>query len=226
MALIEIDNVFKDYSLGRTTIHALKGVSLSVEAGEFTSIVGPSGCGKTTMLNLIGCIDRPTSGTIIFDGLAISAIGDDAEAALRLAKIGFIFQSFNLVPVLSIAENIEIPLMLSRRPRIERKRRVEELVALVGLEEYATHKPDELSGGQRQRVAIARALANEPRLVIADEPTANLDGVTGEAILQAMKELNEKKGVTFIFSTHDPRVMSFAKRIVRLRDGEIEGGAA
>ena len=226
MALVEIDNVFKEYSLGRTTIHALRGVSLSVEAGEFTSIVGPSGCGKTTMLNLIGCIDRPTSGTIVFDGLATSAIGDDAEAALRLAKIGFIFQSFNLVPVLTIAENIEIPLMLSHRPRIERKRRVEELVALVGLEEYATHKPDELSGGQRQRVAIARALANEPRLVIADEPTANLDGVTGEMILKAMKELNEKKGVTFIFSTHDPRVMSFARRIVRLRDGEIEEGAA
>jgi putative ABC transport system ATP-binding protein len=226
MALVEIDTVVKDYSLGRTTIHALKGVSLSIEAGEFTSIVGPSGCGKTTMLNLIGCIDRPTSGSITFDGMATAAIGDDAEASLRLAKIGFIFQSFNLVPVLTIAENIEIPLMLARRPKLERKRRVEELIELVGLREYASHKPDELSGGQRQRVAIARALANEPRLVIADEPTANLDGATGETILQAMKALNEKKGVTFLFSTHDPRVMRFARRIVKLRDGEIEEGAA
>ncbi len=226
MALIEVDNVVKDYSLGRTTIHALKNVSLYVEAGEFTSIVGPSGCGKTTMLNLIGCIDRPTAGSILFDGLSTATMGDDAEAGLRLAKIGFIFQSFNLVPVLTIAENIEIPLMLAHRPKLERRRRVDELIGLVGLEEYASHKPDELSGGQRQRVAIARALANEPRLVIADEPTANLDGATGETILQAMKELNEKKSVTFIFSTHDPRVMRFAKRIVKLRDGEIEEGAA
>jgi len=226
MALIEMKDIVKDYSLGRTVIHALKGVSLSVEAGEFLSIVGPSGCGKTTMLNLIGCIDRPTAGTIAFDGLKIGGIGDDAEAELRLAKIGFIFQSFNLVPVLTVAENIEIPMMLAKRPKAERRGRVDRLIGLVGLEEFASHKPDELSGGQRQRVAIARALANEPRLVIADEPTANLDGEMGEAILREMKELNEKQGVTFIFSTHDPRVMKFAKRAVRLRDGEIEEGAA
>ncbi len=178
------------------------------------------------MLNLIGCIDRPTAGTIAFDGREIGAIGDDAEAELRLAKIGFIFQSFNLVPVLTVAENIEIPMMLAKRPKAERRDRVERLVALVGLEEFASHKPDELSGGQRQRVAIARALANEPRLVIADEPTANLDGAMGEAILREMQELNEKRGVTFIFSTHDPRVMKFAKRTVRLLDGEIDEGAA
>lgn len=226
MALIEMKDIVKDYSLGRTVIRALKGVSLSVEAGEFLSIVGPSGCGKTTMLNLIGCIDRPTAGTIAFDGREIGAMGDDAEAELRLAKIGFIFQSFNLVPVLTVAENIEIPMMLAKRPKAERRDRVERLVALVGLEEFASHKPDELSGGQRQRVAIARALANEPRLVIADEPTANLDGAMGEAILREMQELNEKRGVTFIFSTHDPRVMKFAKRTVRLLDGEIDEGAA
>jgi putative ABC transport system ATP-binding protein len=226
MALIEMKDIVKDYSLGRTIIHALKGVSLSVEAGEFLSIVGPSGCGKTTLLNLIGCIDRPTAGTIAFDGREIGAMGDDAEAELRLAKIGFIFQSFNLVPVLTVAENIEIPMMLARRSKAERRGRVERLVSLVGLEEFASHKPDELSGGQRQRVAIARALANEPRLVIADEPTANLDGAMGEAILREMKELNERQGVTFIFSTHDPRVMKFAKRTVRLLDGEIAEGAA
>jgi len=226
MALVDIRNVVKDYSLGRTTIHALKNVSLSIEAGEFTSIVGPSGCGKTTMLNLIGCIDRPSSGSIWFDGLSTSTVGDDAKAALRLAKIGFIFQSFNLVPVLTIAENIEIPMMLAHRPKRERRARVEELMRLVGLMDYVSHKPDELSGGQRQRVAIARALANEPRLVIADEPTANLDGATGETILEAMKDLNEKNGVTFIFSTHDPRVMRYARRIVKLRDGEIDEEAA
>ncbi len=226
MALVDIRNVFKDYSLGRTTIHALKNVSLSIEAGEFTSIVGPSGCGKTTMLNLIGCIDRPSSGNIWFDGLSTSTVGEDAEATLRLAKIGFIFQSFNLIPVLTIAENIEIPMMLAHRPKRERRARVEELVRLVGLTDYVSHKPDELSGGQRQRVAIARALANEPRLVIADEPTANLDGATGQTVLEAMKYLNEKKGVTFIFSTHDPRVMRYARRIVKLRDGEIEEEAA
>jgi putative ABC transport system ATP-binding protein len=225
MALVEMKDVVKDYALGRTVIHALKGVSLSVEAGEFTSIVGPSGCGKTTMLNLIGCIDRPTSGTIAFDGLSISSIGEDAEAELRLAKIGFIFQSFNLVPVLTVAENIEIPMMLAKRPKADRRRRVERLIDLVGLDQFAAHKPDELSGGQRQRVAIARALANEPRLVIADEPTANLDGAMGEAILGEMKELNQKQGVTFIFSTHDPRVMKFARRTVRLLDGEIAEGA-
>ena len=226
MALVDIRNINKDYSLGRTTIHALKNVSLSIEAGEFTSIVGPSGCGKTTMLNLIGCIDRPSSGNIWFDGLSTSTVGDDAKAALRLAKIGFIFQSFNLVPVLTIAENIEIPMMLAHRPKRERRARVEELIQLVGLVDYVSHKPDELSGGQRQRVAIARALANEPRLVIADEPTANLDGATGETILEAMKDLNEEKGVTFIFSTHDPRVMRYARRIVKLRDGEIDEKAA
>ncbi|HTX73175.1 MAG TPA: ABC transporter ATP-binding protein [Rectinemataceae bacterium] len=224
--MIEIRDVVKEYALGRTRISALKGVSLAIEAGEFTSIVGPSGCGKTTMLNLIGCIDAPTSGTISFDGMIVSSIGDDAEAELRLAKIGFVFQSFNLVPVLTAAENVELPMILAKRPKRERKARVEELVHLVGLEEYASHKPDELSGGQRQRVAIARALANRPRLVIADEPTANLDGATGEAILQAMRDLNDREGVTFVFSTHDPRVMKFAGRIVRLRDGEIEEGAA
>jgi len=223
MALVELDNIVKDYSLGRTTIHALKGVSLSIQPGEFTCIVGPSGCGKTTMLNLIGCIDRPTSGELRFDDVRTATYGDDAEAELRLAKIGFVFQSFNLVPVLSIAENIEIPMMLARRPKAERRARVKELIELVGLTEFAAHKPDELSGGQRQRVAIARALANEPRLVIADEPTANLDGATGQSVLDAMKSLNEKKGVTFLFSTHDPRVMRYAKRVVRLRDGEIEG---
>jgi len=223
MALVEMERVVKNYSLGRTTIHALREVSLAVEAGEFTSIVGPSGCGKTTMLNLVGCIDLPSSGSIHFDGQLTSTFDDDDEAQLRLAKIGFIFQSFNLVPVLTIAENIEIPMMLARKPKRERRARVEELMELVGLGEYASHKPDELSGGQRQRVAIARALANEPRLVIADEPTANLDGATGQSVLDAMKTLNEKRGVTFLFSTHDPRVMRYARRVIRLRDGEIEG---
>jgi putative ABC transport system ATP-binding protein len=226
MALVELEDVVKNYSLGRATIQALRKVSLSIEPGEFTAIVGPSGCGKTTMLNLIGCIDRPTSGRIRFDTLTTSELSDDAQAELRLSKIGFIFQSFNLVPVLTIAENIEVPMMMARRPRRERRHRVEALIELVGLADYSAHKPDELSGGQRQRVAIARALANKPRLVIADEPTANLDGATGEGILNAMRVLNEREGVTFLFSTHDPRVMRFARRVVRLRDGEVEAEEA
>jgi putative ABC transport system ATP-binding protein len=222
MALVELEGISKNYALGRTTIHALRDVNLTIEAGEFTCLVGPSGCGKTTMLNLIGCVDKPSSGLVRFDGEAISALSDDQEALLRLAKIGFVFQSFNLVPVLSVAENIEIPLMLAHRPKEGRRKRVAELIRLVGLEEYAAHRPDELSGGQRQRVAIARALANKPRLVIADEPTANLDGATGEGVLEAMRRLNEEEGVTFLFSTHDPRVMAHAKRVVKLRDGAIE----
>jgi putative ABC transport system ATP-binding protein len=226
MALIELKDIVKEYTLGRTTIRALKGVDLAIEPGEFTCIVGPSGCGKTTMLNLIGCIDRPTSGEVRFDGRPTSALGDNAEAELRLAKIGFIFQSFNLVPVLTVAENIEVPMMLARLDRRRRRDRVARLIDLVGLAEFAAHKPDELSGGQRQRVAIARALANEPRLVIADEPTANLDGATGQGILDAMKRLNQAEGVTFLFSTHDPRVMAYARRAVRLSDGVVVGEGA
>jgi putative ABC transport system ATP-binding protein len=221
MSLLRISNVDKDYYLGKTVIHALKKVSFSIEAGDFLSIVGPSGCGKTTLLNILGCIDKPTAGEVFFENQNLAELNDNQEADIRLDKIGFIFQSFNLVPVLTCFENVEFPLILNGTPKRERRERVEYLIKLVGLEEYAAHKPDELSGGQRQRVAIARALVNRPALIIADEPTANLDSTTGGAILETMARLNQEEQVTFIFSTHNPEIMRYAKRIVRLKDGEV-----
>lgn len=222
MTLIEAIDLRKDYTLGKTTIQALGGITFSVEEGEFLSVVGPSGCGKTTLLNILGCIDVPSSGTVRFQGRDVSSLTDDEESAMRLSTIGFIFQSFNLIPVLNIRENIEFPMLLRGRSKAERRARVDRLVSLVGLEPWIDHKPDELSGGQRQRVAIARALVNEPRLVIADEPTANLDTKTGDTVLDIMKRLNEEEKVTFIFSTHDPRVMAHAHRVIRLRDGLLD----
>ncbi|TFG81287.1 MAG: ABC transporter ATP-binding protein, partial [Spirochaetales bacterium] len=183
----------------------------------------PSGCGKTTLLNILGCIDRPTSGTLVFDGRDVTTLSDNQEADKRLARIGFIFQSFNLVPVLTMYENIELPMILAKVPRPERRRRVDHLIELVALEEFIKHKPDELSGGQRQRVAIARALVNRPGLVIADEPTANLDSETGDLILEAMREMNQKENVTFVFSTHNPDILRYASRVIRLKDGLIVG---
>lgn len=223
MALVELKSVHKDYYLGRTVIHALKNIDLEIESGEFLAVMGPSGCGKSTMLNLIGCIDAPTSGEVYLDGENVAELNDNQEAERRLKSIGFIFQSFNLIPVLNTAENIEFPLLLARVPKAERKRRVDRLMELVGLENHRLHKPEELSGGQRQRVAIARALVNDPRLVIADEPTANLDSETGRDIVEAMLRLNREEGVSFLFSTHNPEVTQYASRIVQLKDGLIVG---
>ena len=221
MSLVRVENINKDYYLGKTVIHALKDVSLEVNEGEFISIVGPSGCGKTTLLNILGCIDKPTSGTVFFEDQDLANLKDSQEADIRLARLGFIFQSFNLVAVLNCFENVEFPLILAGIDKAERKRRVEHMVELVGLTEFASHKPDELSGGQRQRVAIARALINRPSIVIADEPTANLDSETGDGILETMARLNENEKVTFIFSTHNPEIMRYAKRVVNLKDGRI-----
>ncbi len=220
-AIIEVRGVIKDYPLGKLTVRALHGIDLVVERGEFTTIAGPSGSGKTTLLNLIGCVDVPTQGTVAFDGVVTSTLSDKALTQLRLEKLGFIFQSFNLVPVLSVFQNVELPLLLLGTVAAdERKRRVEKIIERVGLAKYLKHRPNELSGGQRQRVAIARALVSNPKLVLADEPTANLDSVTGNSILELMKELN-KEGTTFIFSTHDAKVMEMASRIVRVHDGKI-----
>jgi putative ABC transport system ATP-binding protein len=221
MSLVEIRSLEKHYYLGRTMVPALKGVSFSVDRGEFVSIMGPSGCGKTTLLNMIGCIDRPTAGYVGIEGRDVSRLKDAEEADIRLHKIGFIFQSFNLIPVLSVYENIELPMVFSGAPKHKRQEMVMRLAGVVGLTDHLAHKPDELSGGQRQRVAIARALVNEPVLVIADEPTANLDSETSAGILKAMRVLNEKDKVTFIFSTHDPDVTRYAGREIRLRDGLI-----
>lgn len=221
MSLIDVRNVKKDFQLGKTTICALQGIDLEINAGEFACVVGPSGCGKSTLLNLIGCLDSPTSGTVSFEGKDLSKMSDDEQSELRLNKIGFIFQSFNLIPVLNVLENIELPLIMSKINISERKKRVQELVDLVGLTSFTKHKPDELSGGQRQRVAIARALINNPSIVIADEPTANLDSVTGEQILKVMETLNKEKKVTFVFSTHNLDILKYAAKIIRLKDGKV-----
>ncbi len=221
-AIIEVKDVIKDYPLGKLTVRALHGINLVVQRGEFTTIAGPSGSGKTTLLNLIGCVDVPTTGSVFFDGVLTSSLSDKDLTQLRLEKLGFIFQSFNLVPVLSVFQNVELPLLLRGTfTDAERKKRVEVIIERVGLAKYLKHRPNELSGGQRQRVAIARALVSTPKLVLADEPTANLDSVTGNSILELMKELNTQEGTTFIFSTHDHAVMAMASRIVRVQDGLI-----
>jgi putative ABC transport system ATP-binding protein len=222
MGLVRVDRVFKEYRLGKQKVAALKNVSLCVFKGEFVAIAGPSGSGKSTLLNLIGCIDTPSEGVIHIGGARVSGRDPDELADLRLRQIGFIFQTFNLLPVLTAWENVEYPLLhrkdLSRK---ERRSRVNHYLHVVGLREFTHHRPNELSGGQRQRVAIARALATRPSIVLADEPTANLDHKTGERLIALMKHINRVEKTTFIFSTHDPTVMAMANRIVRLRDGEI-----
>jgi putative ABC transport system ATP-binding protein len=221
-AIVSVKDAVKNYTLGKVVVPALRGVTLDVGAGDFISIAGPSGSGKTTLLNLIGCVDTPSSGSVEVAGKNTSQLSERELTDLRLNTIGFIFQSFNLVAVLTVFQNCELPLLLQRSiPTDERKRRVLELLEKVGIREYASHRPSELSGGQRQRVAIARALVTRPQLVLADEPTANLDSVTGQNILDLMKDLNRTQGTTFIFSTHDQKVMSYANTIVRLADGKL-----
>ena len=221
-AIVELKGCTKDYPLGKLTVHALRGVDLAIEEGEFVAIAGPSGSGKTTLLNLVGCVDVPTAGTVVVDGQATAELGDSELTTLRLYKLGFIFQSFNLIPVLNVAQNVEFPLLLQKGvSAAERGRRVAEIVDKVGLTEQIGQRPNELSGGQRQRVAIARALVTRPRIVLADEPTANLDSETGGRILDLMKDLNAADKTTFIFSTHDPDVMARAERVIRLVDGKI-----
>jgi putative ABC transport system ATP-binding protein len=222
MSLVRVENVSKEYLLGEQRVTALRDVSMTIEEGVFLAIAGPSGSGKSTLLNLIGCIDTPTSGRVFVDGHDVSDRTPDQLADLRARTIGFVFQTFNLLPVLSAAENVEYPLLqlpeLSKKERLER---VGQLLKLVQLAKYAHHRPNQLSGGQRQRVAIARALATQPKIVLADEPTANLDHKTGEGILALMKDLNTSLGTTFIFSTHDKKVMAKADRLVRIEDGQI-----
>lgn len=222
MSVVRIEHVFKDYLLGDQKVQALKDITLSFDPGVFLAIAGPSGSGKTTLLNLIGCIDTPTSGKIYINDQDVSGRTPDQLADLRNRTIGFIFQTFNLLPVLSAAENIEYPLLQRADVSVtERKKRVKYFLDIVGLSKFADHRPNQLSGGQRQRVAIARALAILPAIVLADEPTANLDHKTGEEILLLMKQINRAFKTTFIFSTHDKRVIAKADRLVRVNDGEI-----
>lgn len=220
MSVVQIENVFKEYKLGEQLVHALKNISLSIDDGVFLAIAGPSGSGKSTILNLIGCIDTPSQGKISVNGQDVSGQTPDQLADMRARTIGFIFQTFNLFPVLSAKENVEYPLLrIKELSAGERSKRVNDYLGIVGLSKYGDHRPNQLSGGQRQRVAIARALAAHPKIVLADEPTANLDHATGDGILQLMKEINRESKTTFIFSTHDSRVMTMADRLVRVEDG-------
>jgi len=220
--IVSVHGLTKEYRLGNVTVPALRNVELDLQPGEFLAVAGPSGSGKTTLLNMIGCVDAPTAGTVEVDGQETTKLAERALTDLRLHKIGFIFQSFNLIGVLSVFQNVELPLLLQRvGPAAERRRRVCDLLDRVGIGVHAGQRPNELSGGQRQRVAIARALVTGPKLVLADEPTANLDSVNGQMILDLMKNLNKQEGTTFFFSTHDARVMANAEAVLRLADGAI-----
>ena len=219
--IVRLDEVTRDYGQNGVITRALRGVDLTLESGEFVGMAGPSGSGKTTLLNLIGGLDRPTSGRVEIDGYDLSTLSRTRLSRLRRDRIGFVFQSYNLIPVLTALENAEYVLMLQGRPERERRERVLRVLEEVGLEGMEHRFPRELSGGQQQRVAIARAIAAEPALVLADEPTANVDSATGAALLDLMTFLNKEKGVTFLFTTHDPAVMSRATRLLLLKDGEL-----
>ncbi len=221
MSLIKVENLKKDYQDGKTIVQALRGVDLVIEEGEFAALAGPSGSGKTTLLNLVGAIDTPTSGTVTVRGQEISGMRPSQLHGLRLHHLGFVFQAYNLIPVLSARENVEFTMLLQGVAPAERKRRSMEILDQVGLADQADRRPTALSGGQQQRVAVARAIVTRPGIVLADEPTANLDSQTGADLLDLMKRLNAEQQVTFLFSTHDPMVMDYSRRLVRLHDGTI-----
>ncbi len=224
MSVVEMVDVRKHYMLGETRVDALRGVSLRIEKGEFSAIAGPSGAGKSTILNMIGCIDNPSEGMVLIDGTEVEHLSDTELTRYRRVKIGFIFQSFNLIPVLNVYENIEFPLLLRRSlSRKEREKTVMHFIDEVELSDRLRNKPNELSGGQRQRVAIARALVANPVIVLADEPTANLDSETGHKIVELMRAINSVEKTTFIFSTHDGHIMEHARRVINIRDGLITG---
>ncbi|MFZ1493332.1 MAG: ABC transporter ATP-binding protein [Candidatus Competibacter denitrificans] len=222
IAFIQGHQLRKTYQLGKTSVDALRGVDFAIGRGEYVCIAGPSGAGKSTLLNLIGMLDAPTSGELYFDGEKITGKSDREVHDFRKSRVTFIFQSFNLIPVLDAYENIEFPLLIQNVGKQERRQRIEQLAAAVGVESYLHHKPDELSGGQRQRVAIARALATRPELVLGDEPTANLDSVTGGKILELMREMNREQRTTFVVASHDEAVMREADRVIRVVDGLIQ----
>ena len=222
MNIVRAENIKKRYIQGKVEVHALRGVSVNIDQGEFVAMAGPSGSGKTTVLNIIGGIDNPDSGKVVVDGNNYSDMTQSKLAELRLNKIGFVFQAYNLIPVLSAEENVEYIMLLQGVSAKERKKKARAILDDVGLEGIYSRRPSELSGGQQQRVAVARAIVSNPAIVLADEPTANLDSKTGESLLDMMKKMNRDKNVTFIFSTHDNMVMEYAKRIVKLKDGQIE----
>jgi len=222
MEVIKVENPEKIYEDNGVPVHALKNINLSINKGEFTVIAGPSGSGKTTLLNLLGALDKPTSGKILFVGEDLANKSKKELSKLRLKKFGFVFQAYNLIPVLTAFENIEFAMMLLNIPEKQRKEKARNLMDELGIGELADKRPNEMSGGQQQRVAVARAIVNEPEIVFADEPTANLDSKTGDNLLSLMKKMNEEKNITFIFSSHDNQVIDSAKRLIILRDGQIE----
>jgi putative ABC transport system ATP-binding protein len=226
MKVIQLLDVTRVYRVGEVETPALRGVTLDIDDGEFTAVVGPSGSGKTTMLQLIGCLDKPTNGTVHINERDVTRLNTNRRADLRKETIGFVFQFFALIPGLSAYENVELPLLLTGVKKAERRERVAELLEAVGLSDRARHRPDQMSGGEQQRVAIARALATHPVLVLADEPTANLDTENGHQVMEIMQRLNEETGTTFVFATHDPRVIPFARRVVTLRDGLVVANGA
>ena len=219
MSIVEVKNIQRNYQQGEHIVRALRGVDLTIKKGEFTALMGPSGSGKTTLLNIIGGLDKPNEGNVRIDGQNLSSLSSGELSDLRLHKLGFVFQAYNLIPVLTAYENTEFVLLL--QGKTSNKEKVIQTLHSVGLEGMENRRPSELSGGQQQRVAVARAIVGDPVLVLADEPTANLDSTTGNALIDLMKELNEKHGVTFVFSTHDPKVKKAAKRIIELEDGNI-----
>jgi putative ABC transport system ATP-binding protein len=221
MHVVRLENVTRDYETGEVVTRALRGVSLEIESGEFMTLVGPSGSGKTTLLQLIGCLDQPTSGKVYLEGRDVSRLSRNQRADIRRSTIGFVFQFYALIPTLSAYENVEMPLMLGRMNPAERRERVMHLLESVDMADRADHRPEQLSGGERQRVAVARSLATNPSLVLADEPTASLDTPNGRQVMEIMTRLNEETGVTFVFATHDPRVIAYARRVVTLRDGLV-----
>jgi putative ABC transport system ATP-binding protein len=221
MAIIKLHNISKTYKETKVPVHALNGISLEIEKGEFTAIVGPSGCGKTTLLNIIGGLDHPTTGTVQLDGTDITTLKDSKLINFRLHKIGFVFQAYNLIPVLTAQENVAFIMQLQGRPEKEIRERTHQLLEHVGLGDRLNNRPNELSGGQQQRVAVARALAPRPVFVLADEPTANLDSKSTANLLDIMAQLNKEEGMTFLFSTHDQRVIDRARRVITLEDGRV-----
>jgi putative ABC transport system ATP-binding protein len=222
MTALHLEKITKVYRKGDNEVRALDGIDLDIDAGEFLTVVGPSGSGKTTFLNILGCLDSPTAGRIVYDGTDLGGLGEKGMSAYRRDRISFVFQSYNLIPVLTVRENVELPLVIERRlDQKEIRRRAEEMIAAVGLAGMENRYPRELSGGQEQRVAIARALVKRPLVILADEPTANLDSHTAEEIIDLMRGINAERGTTFIFSTHDRLVMEHARRVVTIRDGKV-----
>lgn len=221
MEVTKVTNATRIFKIGEVETKALRGVNLTIENGEFAALVGPSGSGKTTLLQLIGLLDKPTTGSVFINGQDATNLNRNQRADLRKSAIGFVFQFFALIPTLTAYENIEMPLLLNGTKAAERQKRVNEMLEAVGLADRARHRPDQLSGGEQQRVAVARALATNPKLILADEPTANLDTENGKQVMEIMQRLNKETGVTFVFATHDPRVIKYAERVVTLRDGLI-----